>query len=200
MATTTPNYGWPVPTSTDYVKDGATAIEALGDAIDTTVFDINSGLTFISKTTIGSAVASVTVSNAFSTNYDNYYITVTGGVGSATGYLSLTLGATATGYYRVNVIAPYTTGTLSTFQSTNASSWFAVFPFTTNSISGFADLQNPFTAKNTHFFSRGSQSDTAGEIGINSGYLANTTSYTGFTLTTSTGTITGGTIKVYGYK
>jgi hypothetical protein len=38
MATTTPNYGWPVPTSTDYVKDGATAIEALGDAIDASVF------------------------------------------------------------------------------------------------------------------------------------------------------------------
>jgi len=37
MATTTPNNGWPVPTSTDYVKDGATAIEALGDAIDTSV-------------------------------------------------------------------------------------------------------------------------------------------------------------------
>jgi hypothetical protein len=38
MATTTPNYGWPVPTSTDLVKDGATAIEALGDAIDATLF------------------------------------------------------------------------------------------------------------------------------------------------------------------
>jgi hypothetical protein len=35
MATTTPLNGWPVPTSTDYVKDGATSIEALGDAIDT---------------------------------------------------------------------------------------------------------------------------------------------------------------------
>jgi len=34
MATTTPNFGWSVPTSTDYVKDGATAIETLGDAID----------------------------------------------------------------------------------------------------------------------------------------------------------------------
>jgi len=40
MATTTPNYGWPVPTSTDFVKDGATAIEALGDAIDATVYEI----------------------------------------------------------------------------------------------------------------------------------------------------------------
>ena len=34
MATTTPNYGWVVPTSTDLVKDGATAIETLGDSID----------------------------------------------------------------------------------------------------------------------------------------------------------------------
>lgn len=34
MATTTPNFGWAVPTSTDYVKDGAVAIETLGDAID----------------------------------------------------------------------------------------------------------------------------------------------------------------------
>jgi hypothetical protein len=37
MATTTPLNGWPVPTSTDYVADGAVAIEALGDAIDTSV-------------------------------------------------------------------------------------------------------------------------------------------------------------------
>jgi hypothetical protein len=37
MATTTPTYGWPVPTSTDYVADGAVAIEALGDAIDATL-------------------------------------------------------------------------------------------------------------------------------------------------------------------
>jgi hypothetical protein len=34
MATTTPNFGWSVPTNTDLVKDGALAIETLGDAID----------------------------------------------------------------------------------------------------------------------------------------------------------------------
>jgi hypothetical protein len=37
MATTTPTFGWSVPTSTDYVKDGATAIETLGDSIDATM-------------------------------------------------------------------------------------------------------------------------------------------------------------------
>ena len=41
MATTTPNYGWTVPTSTDLVKDGATAIETLGDSVDATVKALN---------------------------------------------------------------------------------------------------------------------------------------------------------------
>jgi hypothetical protein len=43
MATTTPNFGWVVPTSTDLVKDGATAIETLGDSIDTSLVDLKGG-------------------------------------------------------------------------------------------------------------------------------------------------------------
>lgn len=43
MATTTPNFGWSVPTSTDLVKDGATAIETLGDAIDASLLDLKGG-------------------------------------------------------------------------------------------------------------------------------------------------------------
>jgi hypothetical protein len=45
MATTTPNFGWPVPTSGDLVKNGATAIEALGDAIDASMVDLEGGTT-----------------------------------------------------------------------------------------------------------------------------------------------------------
>jgi hypothetical protein len=45
MATTTPNFGWSVPTSTDLVKDGATAIETLGDAIDASLVDLKGGTT-----------------------------------------------------------------------------------------------------------------------------------------------------------
>ena len=45
MATTTPNFGWPVPTSTDLVKDGATAIETLGDSIDASLVDLKGGTT-----------------------------------------------------------------------------------------------------------------------------------------------------------
>ena len=45
MATTTPNFGWTVPTSTDLVKDGATAIETLGDSIDASMADLKGGTT-----------------------------------------------------------------------------------------------------------------------------------------------------------
>jgi hypothetical protein len=45
MATVTPNFNWPVPTSTDLVKDGATAIEAFGDSIDASLVDLKGGTT-----------------------------------------------------------------------------------------------------------------------------------------------------------
>jgi hypothetical protein len=96
MATTTPNYGWPVPTSTDYVKDGATAIEALGDAIDATVFGLGSaGFTQVIPTSIvkgasgsasvsaGGAVTfsgteSISLNGCFTSTYDNYRIIFAG--------------------------------------------------------------------------------------------------------------------------
>lgn len=53
MATTTPNYGWSVPTSSDLVKNGATAIETLGDSIDASMAELLGGTTgqVLSKTT-----------------------------------------------------------------------------------------------------------------------------------------------------
>lgn len=45
MATTTPNFGWDIPQSTDLVKDGATAIAALGNDIDAALVDLKGGTT-----------------------------------------------------------------------------------------------------------------------------------------------------------
>lgn len=42
---TTPTYSWPTPDDSDLVRDGALAIRDLGDAIDTTVSDIDQGTT-----------------------------------------------------------------------------------------------------------------------------------------------------------
>lgn len=52
MATTTSNFGWDIPQSTDLVKDGATAIATLGQDIDTSMVDLKGGTTgqILSKT------------------------------------------------------------------------------------------------------------------------------------------------------
>jgi hypothetical protein len=51
MATTT-NFGWTTPDNTDLVKDGAAAIRSLGQAIDTSMMDLEGGTTgqILSKT------------------------------------------------------------------------------------------------------------------------------------------------------
>ena len=76
MATTTPNYGWTVPTSTDLVKDGATAIETLGDAIDasmnTALGTKKAGMVLLNTTSF-SGVASVSLTaDTFTATYDDY--------------------------------------------------------------------------------------------------------------------------------
>ena len=77
MATTTPNYGWSVPTSTDLVKDGATAIETLGDAIDAsmnTALGTKKAMGVLLNTTTFSGVSSISVSDVFSATYDFYRV------------------------------------------------------------------------------------------------------------------------------
>ena len=159
------------------------------------------GLTFIKSQTIGTTVSSVTVTSAFSTTYDNYLITVNGGVGSTNGGTSglLTLGSTTTDYYLSGQYMSYSASTVNGFNVNNGSSFNAVY-LSTKGLSGIINLQNPFTAKETTFSSRLVGVGT-GEFQANyAGWLNNTTSYTAFTITTSAGTMTGGEIRVYGYQ
>ena len=158
------------------------------------------GLTLISSTTIGTTVASVTVSDAFSATYDNYKIVVSGGVASTNNLLNLTLGSTATGYYRAGVRVTYASSTVNGFQSSNATSYEGFGEGTTTGLAADAEIFQPFAAKNTWFKNGYGANLTTSNYLNAAGFLNDTTSYTAFTLTCSTGTITGGTIKVYGYK
>ena len=45
MTTTTTNFGWTVPSDTDLVKDGASAMRTLGNGIDTSMADLKGGTT-----------------------------------------------------------------------------------------------------------------------------------------------------------
>lgn len=157
------------------------------------------GLVFVTSQTIGSAVSSVTVSSAFSSTYDNYRIIVSGGTGSTNANLAMTLGATATGYYGYGTFGAYNTGTPSGTNNNNDTAWGSAAGMSANSLHGVIDLTDPFNTKRTHITVNRADSLTTGNSRVYGGFLDNATSYTAFTLTTSTGTMTGGTVRVYGY-
>ena len=201
MATTTPNYGWPVPTSTDFVKDGAQAIEDLGDAIDATVFGLPTGgaLTLVSTTTIGTAVASVTVTGAFSATYDNYLVKVVGveTTSNVTTRMKIN-GSTGTTYQTAGYFINYGTATLTaSAPAINSNGWnIAEFNSTNDNNCCDVEVFRPFLSTRTSATSH-SQSD-----GLNSSFHSrdtNAASSTDFTIIPATGTLTGGTIYVYGY-
>jgi len=157
-------------------------------------------LTLIASQVIGTTVSSVTVSSAFSATYDNYKITVSGGVGSTASAMLMTLGSTSAGYYWGLQGADFA-GSASANGASNTSSW-RVGASNTTTFSTTMDLMSPNLAKNTAFAGTYllPTASTAGTMGNTGGFLNDNTQYTAFTLTPSTGTLTGGTIRVYGYS
>lgn len=154
------------------------------------------GLDLIKTQTIGSAVSSVTVSDVFSSTYDNYHVMISGGTTSATMVTTLRLGSTATGYKHNLPFSAYGSTTIT--NDTNASGTNLPYSSQGNTTShqGNFMLITPFLTTTTKFWST---YITVTESGVVTGLLNDTTSYTAFTLTANTGTMTGGTIAVYGY-
>jgi hypothetical protein len=203
MATTT-NYSWSTPDNTAYVKDGASAIRTLGSSVDSTLFTALGGtypgLRLVKKQVVGTGVSSVAVTSAFSTTYDNYKIVYTGGVGSATQTINMILGSTTTGYWENRMYTTFSSATPTATINTNAAAWNYAGITAANGAQLNMDLMQPFLAARTHYFGNYiAMIGASGERANTGGYLDNTTSYTGFTLTPASGTLTGGTIYVYGY-
>ena len=158
---------------------------------------LGGGLTFVKSQVVGSAVASVQVTSAFSASYDNYIITYNNGSSSATDQMNMIVGATTSGYY-YNITGTTWNATFSGNGSTTNANWPYVGE--TNSVNGvtvYAQISSPFLAKRTEITSR--YMTTVGAYTMQ-GMLDNTTSYTSFTFSPNAGTITGGTIRVYGYN
>jgi hypothetical protein len=159
------------------------------------------GLWLVKTQTIGASVPSVTVSDVFSADFDNYKIIVSGGVGSTAGaLLNMTLGATVTGYYWSGGVSLMASDSLTPVRLQNAASWSRVVVANLSNITGEIELFCPNLAKRTHYNARYVQNVTDGNVVFSGGYVDNATQYTGFTLTATSGTITGGTIRVYGYR
>jgi len=150
--------------------------------------------------TVGAGNTSVTVSNAFSADYDVYFVTYSGGDMSDETAIGVRLGATTSGYYGNFVYGQYNSATVFSAGDNNAARFTYV-----GGGGGFYDgcsaeflISNPFLARQTAItsglISYGLQS------GRYTGRLSDTTSYTSFVLSPFSGTLTGGKIRVYGYR
>ena len=174
---------------------------ASGDVLtasDTNTYLTNGGLVYITEATIGSAVSTVTVSNCFSATYDNYIITVSGGTCSASGNtFTMTLGATATGYYTSMIYTAWN-NVVTGVGNANTANWSYIGALNTNGNNALLELMSPYLAKNTS--GRSSIQNGTNYGGTTNLWLNNTTSYTSFTLGTTAGTITGGVVRVYGFR
>jgi len=155
------------------------------------------GLWLVKSQAVGTGVSSVTVTDAFSADYDNYKIIYTGGVGSTTTSIFMRLGSTTTQYYMMLTFVAWSLSTYTFLGTNNLSQWSNVGAMDTNQTAVSLELLNPFLSKYTLFSGMYTREDVGGPM---FGVQKSTTSFTSFTLTAETGTLTGGTIRVYGYR
>ena len=157
------------------------------------------GLWLVKTQTVGTAVSSVAVTDAFSADYDNYLITLNGGTVSTDASMSLILGASVTGYYGfMNYGAVGTNTALGVGRSNTTSAAWVGGGASGQMCHVLVEVIGPFKTAYTKLLNSSYQN------GLNYGTMQGehrvSASYTGFTLSPDSGTITGGTIRVYGYR
>lgn len=159
------------------------------------------------KTETFSAASSVSINDVFNADYDNYKIIVDLSDLSADNTVRLKLrvsGSDASSDYYSAYNGIRIDGSAFTFNENNVSTGTLITTGDSgnDNLYGFiGDITEPFLVKATKFYGISASSTSTGLIaslsGIGVHYVA--TSYTGFSLVASTGTITG-SIKVYGYR
>lgn len=160
--------------------------------------DMNAvGLWLVKTQTVGSGVSSVTVTSAFSADYDNYLITVAGGTSSGNTTLSFRCGTQASGYRYSYLYTSYTSSPQAVGVVPDSKIEYVGFVNTTGT-NALISVSSPFLSSPTMVVADGgSIGNFAGRV---TGLEPNNTSFSSFTLFPTTGTFSGCKIAVYGYK
>jgi hypothetical protein len=201
----TPIYGFETPDDTDLVKDGALAIRTALDDVDTTLGTaLNSndyaGLVLVKKQTVGTGVTSVSVSDAFSATYENYLIQYTGGVISQPIVdFGLALNGITSGYNGSLTFITWASAAFNGANYVNGANWQWAGSGSTSGAVINTTICQPFLTKPKTITNTLISVTSTGGGGTMAGNNMSTASATGFTISVGTGTITGGTIYVYGY-
>jgi hypothetical protein len=168
-----------------------------------TAANMNSvGLWLVKTQTVPAGALSAVVTGAFSSDYNNYFVTWTGGTGSVGGaQLRIAFNVDTANNYYSNIITQ-TAG----LAAVNGQAFGALVGFT---VVGYVDtgdtscsltINNPNTALNTNFYGSFNCLGGSSQVGTVGGWSIGTGANTGFTLYPSSGTISGGTIRVYGFR
>lgn len=153
------------------------------------------GCWLVKTQTVGTGVSSVTVTGAFSADYDNYLITDTGGAMSSDTAYRLTFDSANTQYYYTMIYGSFAGGAVNLAAGNNdVLINYAGGSATRN---GHIEVQSPFAVSNTEIRARVRYATI---YGTTVALHASPTSFTSFTITPAAGTMTGGTIRVYGYR
>jgi hypothetical protein len=160
------------------------------------------GLQLIKTQTIGAGVSSVEVTNAFSAEFDSYKIVVTGVRNTTTqADIQLRLNNASVGYYGAFHYVNVSTNVFAVASNVNNAQWFWVG--STGNPTGWlgslvCDIINPFITGFTQIAaSPVYYSLLSGNF---QGVQDSNVSHTGFILIPSVGQLTGGIIRVYGYR
>jgi len=167
-----------------------------GDVLTAADLNASSGLVFIKSETVSAGVASVTVTDAFSSTFQNYRVIISGVDASVTTGLNLRFGSTTTGYYGVRRYYNYlgTNG----YVTVNNGGYLSVG---TTDVSSNTSLEmTVYEPNRADRCAVSGQFFGTGYAGWFSGTDTSSTAQTAFTLIPDSGTLTGGTIKVYGYN
>lgn len=167
-------------------------------ASDTNTFLANAGLVFVKSQTIIGTPSSITVTDAFSSTYDNYVVQVTNTTASAGTFVSIAFGSTTSGYQWNLIYTNYATSA-QTLNNNNDSA----LKYVAATVSGTKlNCSIPISGPNISGYTTVgpcSYAD-AGAAGTSNGFVNSTTQYTSFTISVGSGNLTGGVITVYGYR
>jgi len=228
MATTTTNFGWDIPQSTDLVKDGATAIAALGQDIDTALVDLkggstgqvlakatgtdldftwatpsSGGLVLIETLTLSNVTSASFTANSFTSTYDNYRIMASltfGGAGSA--IQSLRLRASGSDNTTSNYFSGkyFYGGGTGNVDSPSATSWQlgSSTPGSAGQVYAI-DLYAPKLTRVTAYNAHGALVDATAYGNLNAGHFNQTTSFDSATIISNQTNQMSGKVSLYGY-
>lgn len=205
MAGTTANYAFNYPTSTDLVKDGATAIQTLATNVDTAMNNALStkpAMGVLLNATSVTGVGSIIIDNVFSSAYKNYKIVIEGTSGSAAAllYKNVLSGTTATTNYSYMILYS-NTGTAPSKASASGVAYIQCTATGNFGFNGEILMSNPALAQTTLLYAGSGrwQSATDFESFTTTGVHTTATAYTGFQLEISGG-LFNATIRTYGLR